>query len=246
MVEFYLTIYDNTKLLQKKEIREGFAVLLTTALLFGTVEKIHTLCTMECSEYSTTKVWTVPTAATHDLNMDAWSKTCVDAARYSCSMPVEKMKCFEEKADTAAQDIVMLMQSNTPEEVSDVMVPELKLDDTTHDRAEEPIVEGSDENADAMTNINGFMCDANGKIMGCERLTVTDGVLHIPTDGRCTAIVAGAFASLGSEVFEIYIPANIVDISDSAFDGLSELFYIEVHPDNPVYGSANGELYRKP
>ena len=44
----------------------------------------------------------------------------------------------------------------------------------------------------------------------------------------------------------MYIPANIVDISDSAFDGLSELFYIEVHPDNPVYGSSNGELYRKP
>lgn len=251
MVEYSLTKYNNAKgnILQKKGIRAVFTVLLTIALLSGSVEKIHILSTMEHGEYNTAKVWTVPTATAYDLNMDAWNKMSVDAARYSCSMPVERMKSFEEKTGTAAQDITMPMQSDTPEGVSDMtvaMVPELILDDTTYDRAEEPLIEESEENADAMININGFLCDANGKIMGCEGLTVTDGVLHIPADGRCTAIAAGAFASLGSEVFEIYIPANIVDISDSAFDGLSELFYIEVHPDNPVYGSANGELYRKP
>lgn len=235
--------------MQKKGIREGFTVLLSVALLAGSAEKIHTLSVMGHGEYSTAKVWTVPTATTYDLNMDAWNKMNVDAARYSCSIPVERMKSFEEKTGTAAQNITMPMQSNAPEGVLDVTaatVPDVIVDDTTYDRAEEPIIEEPAENTGTLTSINGFLCDANGKIVGCDGLTVTDGVLHIPANGRCTAIAAGAFASLGSEVFEVYIPANIVDISDSAFEGLSELFYIEVHPDNPVYGSENGELYRKP
>ena len=256
MVEYGLIKYDTAKgkLLQKKGIREGFTVLLSAALLAGSIEKIHTLGVMEHSEYCTAKVWTVPAAATYDLNMDVWNKMNVDAVRYSCSIPVERMKSFEEKTGTAVQDITASMQGNTPEGVSDVTpaaVPELILDDTTYGRAEEPliedplIIEEPAENADTIITINGFRCDVNGRIVGCEGLTVTDGVLNIPADGRCTAIAAGAFSSLGSEVFEVYIPANIVDISDSAFEGLSELFYIEVHPDNPVYGSENGELYRK-
>ena len=223
-------------------------MLLTVALLTGSVEKIHTLSVMEHSEYSTANVWTVPTATAYDLNIDAWNKMCVDAARYSSSIPAERMRSFKEKTGTAAQDITMSMQSNAPERVSGVttaMVPELILDDTTYDKEEEPVIEQPDDSAKTVTNINGFLCDVNGRIVGCERVAVTDGVLNIPADSRWTAIAGGAFASLGSEVFEIYIPANIVDISDSAFEGLSELFYIEVHPDNPVYGSASGELYRK-
>ena len=235
--------------MQKKGIREGFTVLLTVALLSGSVEKIHALSTMEHGEYSTAKVWTVPTAAAYDLNLATWNKISVDAARYSCSIPVERMKSFEEKTGTAAQNITMPMQSNAPERVTEVpaaTVPELIPDDTAYRRTEDTIIEESEEDTVSMTNINGFLCDASGRIVGCEGLTVTDGVLNIPADGRCTAIADGAFASLGSEVFEIYIPANIVDISESAFDGLTELFYIEVHPDNSVYGSSNGELYRKP
>lgn len=250
MVKYGLTKCDIAKgnLLQKKGIREGFTVLVTVALLVGSAEKIHKLSVMEHGEYSTAKVWTVPTATAYDLNVDVWNKMCVDAARYPCSIPVERMRSFEEKTGTAAQNITMQMQSNVPERVSDVTaatVPERILDDTTYDRAEEPVIEQPDDSAETMTNINGFLCDVNGRIVGCEGIAVTDGVLNISADSRCTAIAAGAFADLGSEVFEIYIPANIVDISDSAFDGLSELFYIEVHPDNPVYGSANGELYRK-
>ncbi len=232
--------------MQQKGIRDGFTVLLTVALLVGSAEKIHTLSVMEHGEYSTAKVWTVPTATAYDLNLDVWNKMYVDVARYSCSIPVERMKSFEEKTGTAAQDITM--QSNAPVKAADVTaarVPELILDDTTHGRAEEPVIEEPAENADTIITINGFQCDADGRIVGCDGITVTDGVLNIPADSRCTAIAGGAFASLGSEVFEVYIPANIVDISDSAFDGLSELFYIEVHPDNPVYGSENGMLYQK-
>ena len=251
MVEYDLTKDDTLKenILQKKSIREGATVLLTVALLMGSAEKIHTLSKMEHGEYRAAKAWTVPAAATYDLNMYAWNKMNVDTARYLCSIPVEGMKNFKEKMGAAAKEVTMPMQSNVSERASDVtaiIVPDTPKDNVAYDRTEESITEEPDENAGTVTSINGFLCDVDGRIVGCDGITVTDGVLNIPADSRCTAIADGAFVSLGSEVFEVYIPANIVDISDSAFDGLSELFYIEVHPDNPVYGSSNGELYRKP
>lgn len=92
----------------------------------------------------------------------------------------------------------------------------------------------------------GFLCDASGKIIGCDgSISVTDGVLCLPSDERCTGVAAGAFSGLEAEIFEIYIPANIIMIEEGAFDGLTELFFIQVHPGNPVYGSSQGELFKK-
>lgn len=92
----------------------------------------------------------------------------------------------------------------------------------------------------------GFLCDASGKIIGCDgSISVTDGVLCLPSDEKCTGVAAGAFSGLEAEVFEIYIPANIIMIEEGAFDRLTELFFIQVHPGNPVYGSSQGELFKK-
>lgn len=93
--------------------------------------------------------------------------------------------------------------------------------------------------------LSGFICDESGKIIGCDGASVTDEVLCLPSDGMCTGIAAGALASLGGSVCEIYIPANITMIENGAFDGLEGLMYIEVHPDNPVYGSSAGILFEK-
>ena len=92
----------------------------------------------------------------------------------------------------------------------------------------------------------GFLCDASGKIIGCQNVSLIDGVLRLPSDAACTGIATGALAPLSSQqVYEIYIPANIIRIDDGAFDCLTELFFIEVHPDNPVYTSRDGYLYIK-
>lgn len=91
----------------------------------------------------------------------------------------------------------------------------------------------------------GFLCDASGKIIGCQDASVIDGVLRLPSDASCTGIAAGALAPLSPQIYEIYIPANIISIDDGAFDCLTELFFIEVHPDNPVYTSRDGYLYIK-
>ena len=91
----------------------------------------------------------------------------------------------------------------------------------------------------------GFLCSASGMIIGCPDIVITDGVLRLPSGAECTGVAAGALDSLSTKVYEMYIPANIIRIEDGALDGLTELFYIQVHPDNPVYQSSNGILYKK-
>lgn len=113
------------------------------------------------------------------------------------------------------------------------------------------IAEGSDvpdapkEEEPAYVNLQGFLCDAAGMIIGCDGVSVVDGVLCLPSDKECAGISADALASLGGRVCEIYIPANIVKIDSGAFNGLTNLVYIEVHPDNPVYESSGGVLHEK-
>ena len=104
----------------------------------------------------------------------------------------------------------------------------------------------SGENTDNQEFIcQGFICDISGKIIGCSDVALIDGVVCLPSDVRCTGIAAGALDALGMQVWEIYIPANIVAIDEGAFDGLTELYFVQVHPDNPVYGSDEGYLYEK-
>ncbi len=92
----------------------------------------------------------------------------------------------------------------------------------------------------------GLVCDSMGMVTGCtDDMVITDGVLCLPSDSRCTGIRAGAFSQLGLQVWEVYIPANIISIEDGAFDGLDPSLYIQMHPDNPAYGSSEGSLYEK-
>lgn len=92
------------------------------------------------------------------------------------------------------------------------------------------------------SDLDGFLVNEAGMIIGCDNVLVTDGVLEISSDEMCVGIAAGALSSLGDRIHEIYIPANIVNLELGAFDGLSELFYIEVMPGNPNYMSINGVL----
>ncbi|MDY5986543.1 MAG: InlB B-repeat-containing protein [Lachnoclostridium sp.] len=89
-------------------------------------------------------------------------------------------------------------------------------------------------------NESGYIIDYTGGIE-----SITDGVLNIPSEEKYKGIAAGAFASLTTEVYEVYIPANIHDIEPGAFDGMMDLVYIWVNPDNEYYCSIEGKLYTK-
>lgn len=90
----------------------------------------------------------------------------------------------------------------------------------------------------------GFVCDDAGHITACTSGDgLLDGILTLPADAACTGIEAGALAEVADQVMEIFIPANITYIADGAFDGLTNLMYIEAEPGNPVCYSEGGVLY---
>ena len=150
------------------------------------------------------------------------------------SVPVLEPMTVVEETSVPVQEPVEIPEEPEPISDNQPTVPEI------------PAVSTDDaEKTDQTFFCNGFLCDSSGMIIGCQDVLVTDGVLCLPFNEECTGVVAGALDSLGAEVYEIYIPANIVSIEDGAFDGLFELFFIEVHPANPVYGSDEGYLYKK-
>lgn len=104
----------------------------------------------------------------------------------------------------------------------------------------------SDEEIDNPAHIcNGFILNSSGMIIGCHEIFIVDGVLCLPSNEACNGIAADALSSLDMQVYELYIPANIITIEEGAFNSLTELLYTEVHPDNPVYASNEGILYKK-
>lgn len=137
------------------------------------------------------------------------------------------------------------VESQIAEEGKDV-VSEAGLDMLVNPAQNEADSEEEIKDGDSSVMIlDGFICDSSGKIIGCDGVSIADGVLRLPSDEMCTGIAAGALTSFGGSVCEIYIPANITMIENGAFDGLEGLAYIEVHPDNPVYGSSAGILFEK-
>lgn len=91
--------------------------------------------------------------------------------------------------------------------------------------------------------LGGVVCNDAGHIISCAGGSVIDGIFALPSDVVCTGIEAGALNSVAGLITEVYIPANITYIGPGAFDGLTNLMYIEAAPENPNYYSAGGVLY---
>lgn len=147
----------------------------------------------------------------------------------------------EDRAD-APEDVEETDQPDSSENVEETDQPGSAED---LEETDQPDSSGDMEASGQTFFYGGFLCSASGMIIGCPDIVITDGVLRLPSGTECTGVAAGALDSLGLEVYEVYIPANIVRIEDGALDGLTELFYIQVHPDNPVYQSNNGILSKK-
>lgn len=96
-------------------------------------------------------------------------------------------------------------------------------------------------------DFDGVLCDESGYITKYTGINyeITDGLLVLPNREGCVGIRAGALDGLEEKIFEIYVPAGITDIEPAAFQCLPHLFYIEVHPDNPIYVSEAGVLYSR-
>lgn len=91
----------------------------------------------------------------------------------------------------------------------------------------------------------GYRCDDAGYVTGYTDVgrVLTDGLVALPTHDSCVGLRTGAFAGIEEEIFDVYIPANITKIEEHAFDGMSNLMFIEVAAGNPAYYSVDGVLY---
>lgn len=105
-----------------------------------------------------------------------------------------------------------------------------------NENEEEPIAVGNTDTG-YLINAEGMICGLSGS-----KEVIKDGVLRFPEEG-CSGIAAGALADLGSQVEEIEIPANIIEIRPGAFAGLSNLGWIEADEANPAYVTVDGVLY---
>lgn len=95
-----------------------------------------------------------------------------------------------------------------------------------------------------MITDSGFLIDGAGMICGVADLSavVSDGCLELPSEG-CSGISRGALAEIGSEVIEIYIPANISVIENGAFLGLDRVEWYEAEMGNAAYFTEDGVLF---
>ena len=244
MLVYDLPKYENT---ENIEIRELFAAVALLALVMGSARKVPRLVPEPLGETGTVQTLTVQTAESMGSATEILSRMYPDAVRFSGSISEGRIKDFVTKQSTVAQNMTNTEAVDVTEdqELMVVIVPPAAKEDEIPAGWAEALPEAPAEEVQELVNIRGFLCDEQGMIVGCEGLVITDGVLNIPSDERCKGIRSGAFASLGGAVFEVYVPAGILEIEEGAFDGLTELFYIEVHPANPNYGSENGSLYQR-
>ena len=140
--------------------------------------------------------------------------------------------------------------ADIPSSDTDVKVPDKKFpssDSVSDDTKSDTPADAEDSDEDPvmeMRVIRGFMVNGSGRITGYQDASVAKaGLLSLPEDKFCRSVGSHAFAGLENDCVEIYIPANITWIEPEAFAELSNVFYIEVAPDNPAYYSKGGILY---
>lgn len=150
---------------------------------------------------------------------------------------------FLESKEETKNDIPFIEdKEETKNDIPFIENEEEAEDDMSFVQDEETSVEENDE----IREIAGFIVDNQGYIVGITgALSFLDGILAIASDSECVGIRRDAFANVEDEVMEIYIPANICDIESGAFDGFSNLMYIEVAEDSLYYYSMDGILYSK-
>lgn len=93
------------------------------------------------------------------------------------------------------------------------------------------------------TDIPGYLCDDKGYLYGTNGLNLQDGLAILPSEKACIGVSSGLFSGVEEEVFEIYIPSNIVDIDVNAFESLPYLIYIQADEGNSAYYTNDGILY---
>ena len=220
----------------KRIISAIISILFWRALTVGVMNQAQVCAELPTVEgMNSTMTHAVDAMSTNKISMVIREQTHTGSPRFAdvVNLNISEIPKISVKPTAISTDPV---EKSYQESLPDEALPVGILDEI-------PGEEGDVSNS--YININGFLCDENGLIVGYEDMPVADGVLAFPNNNKCTGIAKSVAEGLEAETMEIYIPGNITYIEPGAFDNLTSLFYIEVAEGNPNYYSSCGILYLK-
>lgn len=148
--------------------------------------------------------------------------------------------------DIAAKDPDVLTGGKENDGSIEVGKNDADKTDTDKENTNNADTDKTDTNPDILVErFPGFLINEKGHITGYTDASkfMKDSLAIFPRNAGCTGIEKGALKGLEAEIFEIYLPANIIYIEDGALDDLVNLYFIEAAPGNSRFYSENGILY---
>lgn len=129
---------------------------------------------------------------------------------------------------------------DNPEAPPDVVVP----DEPDVPGADEEPGDGDDDSGSNIEQPAGFTINEEGMICSFDPTAgvVVDGRLALPSTG-CTGLLRETFQGVSNEIYELFIPPNIVNIEPGTFGEMADLYWIELTEPNENYTWQDGMLF---
>lgn len=145
--------------------------------------------------------------------------------------------------DTPAVPDTPIVPDNPPIDDNPAEPPDVVIPDN-------PVVPGENEDPDSGAETPGieqpvgFTVNEEGMICGFDPSAgvVNDGRLVLPSE-NCTGLASGTFEGVSSEIYELFIPPNIVSIDPGALGEMSDLEWIDLTEPNQNYVCSDGMLF---
>ena len=116
-------------------------------------------------------------------------------------------------------------------------------DEEAPDIPDDGVDPGTDTDDPVIEQPAGFTVNEDGMICSYDPSAgiVNEGRLTLPSEG-CTGIARGAFAGVSAEIYELFIPSNIVNIEPGALGEMTDLGWIELTGPNENFVCMEGML----
>ena len=141
-----------------------------------------------------------------------------------------------------------LVPDNPPVDDDPAVPPDVVVPDTPDVEAPDIPGENDDPNngtdEPAIEQTAGFTVNEDGMICAYDPSAgiVKEGRLVLPAEG-CSGIARGTFEGVGAEIYELFIPPNIVNIESGVLSELTDLGWIQLTEPNTNYTWQDGMLF---
>lgn len=148
-------------------------------------------------------------------------------------------------SDTPAVPDTPIVPDNPPIDNNPAVPPNVVIPDNPDvSGINEDPGDGVDKSKPMTEQPAGFTVNADGMICSFDPTAglVEDGRLVLPSIG-CTGIARGTFQGVSDEIYELFIPPNIVNIEAGVLGEMADLGWIELTEPNEYYTMQDGILF---